>query len=88
MALPNYQGFMRPVLEVLADDREWRFAELRETVADRMGLTPAERTEMLPSRKQRTYDNRIGWAKTYLVKAGLDSSPRRGIARITQAGEV
>ena len=51
------------------------------TVASHIDLTAEDRTEMLPSGKQRRYDNRIGWAKTYLAKAGLVDTPRRGYAR-------
>jgi restriction system protein len=32
------------------------------------------------------FDNRVGWARTYLVKAGLLESPRRAYFRITDRG--
>ena len=31
-------------------------------------------------------ENRVGWARTYLTKAGLLESPKRGYFQITQAG--
>lgn len=86
MAVPGFQSFMRPILELLSDGRPLAFAEMVETVADRMGLTEEDRAEQLPSGKQRRYANRIGWAKTHLAKAKLVETPRRGIVQITDRG--
>jgi restriction system protein len=55
-------------------------------MADEFELTDAEREEWLPSRRQRVIDNRVGWAMTYLVQAGLAERPRRAHLRITEAG--
>ena len=41
---------------------------------------------MLPSGKQTLFANRVHWAKTYLGKAGLIESTRRGHFRITARG--
>lgn len=87
MAIPNYKAFMRPLLELAAGGRDWTTGELKEAVADLVGLTAEERTEVLPSGKHLTYSNRIGWAKTYLTKAGLLEAPRKGWVRITQRGK-
>lgn len=86
MGIPNYKAFMRPLLEVTSDGGEWPTGKLKDAVSDRVGLTEADRAELLPSGKQLTYSNRIGWAKTYLTKAGLLTSPKRGWVRITQRG--
>jgi restriction system protein len=86
MSIPDYQSLMLPLLEVLADGREHAVGEIRETVAARIGLPPAEREALLPSGKQPVFDNRIGWAKTYLDKAGLVRSIRRGVYRLTGRG--
>jgi len=86
MAVPPFHAFLHPLLEVLADGQEHRAADIYNAVADRIGLTQEDRTELLPSGKQRRYANRIGWAKTYLDKAGLLDTPRRGYARITDRG--
>ena len=42
---------------------------------------------MLPSGRQPTFDNRVGWARTYLKKAGLLKSTRRGYFQITAKGQ-
>lgn len=77
---------MRPVLAALADGNEHRALHLRHAMADEFNLTDAERDEWLPSRRQRVIDNRVGWAMTYLVQAGLAERPRRAHLRITEAG--
>lgn len=42
---------------------------------------------MLPSGRQTIFKNRVGWAKTYLKKAGLINSPARATVVITDAGK-
>jgi len=46
------------------------------------------RAQLLPSGKQPTYRNRIGWASTYLRFAGLLHAPSRGVWAITPAGRA
>jgi restriction system protein len=87
MAIPDYQTLMLPVLEFAADGLEHPLREAVSVVADRLGLTPAERMELLPSGMQAVFTNRIAWARTYLKKAGLLDSPRRGTLRITDRGK-
>lgn len=60
--------------------------ETEDALASKFGLTPAERAELLPSGQQGIFKNRIGWARTYLKKAGLIESPKRGVFRITARG--
>jgi restriction system protein len=86
MPVPGYQEFMRPLLEALSDGREQNVREVYAAVAERLHLTEADRQELIPSGTQRLLDNRVGWAKTYLLKAGLLESPRRAFVRITQRG--
>jgi restriction system protein len=62
--------------------------ELTLLIADGFGLTDEERTRMLPSGQQAYINNRVGWAKSYLKKAGLLENPSRGKVRITNEGRV
>ena len=71
MAIPDFQTVMRPMLEVHADGSPRSQAEVRELVAALLGVTEAERKELLPSGKQPTYTNRVAWAGTHLAQAGL-----------------
>jgi restriction system protein len=77
---------MLPVLELLSGAEDVRTKDLTKLVADRFQLTNDERQEMLASGQQTIIANRVGWAKTYLKKAGLVSNPRRGVVRITSEG--
>jgi len=86
MSIPDYQSCMLPLLEFASDGLEHTMAEAVERLSERFGLTPEEREELLPSGAQFVIANRIGWAKTYMKKAGLLSDPRRGCFRITDRG--
>ncbi len=77
---------MRPLLETLSDGREHIIRDVYPELADRFELTESDRQELIPSGSQRLLHNRVGWAKTYLVKAGLLASPRRGVILITDRG--
>lgn len=78
---------MLPVLR-LAAEGEKRVADVADRVADEFNLTPEEREELLPSGRQRLLHNRIHWAKFYMSKAGLISSPARGRFIATEAGRA
>lgn len=86
MTVPDYQSIMLPLLTFACDKQEHSLRETIEALADTFGLTPQERTELLPSGRQATFDNRVGWARTYLKKAGLLKSTRRGHYLITDRG--
>ncbi|MGV1832129.1 restriction endonuclease [Agrobacterium vitis] len=87
MAIPDYQSLMLPVLR-LAADGETRVPDAAEKLAEQLGLSVAEREEMLPSGRQRIFHNRIHWAKFYMTKAGLIDSPARGRFMASQAGRA
>lgn len=87
MAIPNYQEFMLPTLEVIADGQEHRNSDVVQAVAKILNLSEEEMEEMLPSGNQQTYYNRAGWARTYLKKAGLLEYPSRGFMQITETGK-
>lgn len=86
--IPNYQDCMRPFLEAVnnASDAEVKLRDIITAISDHFQLSEAERAEPLPSGKQPIIDNRVGWARTYLSKAGLIDSPRRAHFQITQRG--
>jgi restriction system protein len=86
MPVPDYQSLMLPVLLVSAAD-EIRIGDAVDRLAEQLNLTPDERTQLLPSGKQTLFGNRVHWAKTYLTKAGLLESTRRGHFRITMRGQ-
>ncbi len=86
MAIPDYESIMLPLLRFAGDKREHSLREAIEVLAAEFRLTEEEQKELLPSGRQPTFDNRVGWARTYMKKAGLLESPRRGYFRITPRG--
>jgi len=86
MAIPDYQSLMLPLLKFLSDKEEHKIREVIEKLSDEFNLSEEERQELLPSGQQPIINNRIGWAKTYMLKAGLLFSPKRGYIKITDKG--
>ena len=87
MAIPDYQTLMLPLLKLLADGSDRRMPELVPTICEHFNLTDAEQKELTPSGKQTIIRNRLGWARTYMKKAGLIEHPKHGVFRITARGK-
>ena len=77
---------MLPLLQLAGDGDVHKFRDAIEGLSRHFGLTEEERRTLLPSGKQPMFDNRVGWAKTYMAKAGLIESPKRGLFQITDRG--
>lgn len=86
MAIPDFQTIMLPLLEQFEDGKEHSIHEVLENLAKRFKLSEQELNEMLPSGKQTSFYNRVGWARTYLSKSGLLEMTRRSIYQITDRG--
>jgi restriction system protein len=84
--IPDYQSLMLPLLKLLSDKKEHNYRTLVEKLAIEFKVTDEERKELLTSGNQTIFDNRVGWAKTYLKKAGLLESPKRATFVITDVG--
>lgn len=88
MAVPDYQSLMLPLLRFAGEKQgELSTGEAVEALAGQLALTNADLKEMLPSGIQSAFVNRVGWASTYMKKAGLLESTRRGHYRITSRGK-
>jgi restriction system protein len=88
MAVPDYQSLMLPLLRFVGEKKdETSTGEAVEVLAKELGLTDEDLKEMLPSGIQSTFVNRVGWASTYMKKAGLLEATRRGYYRITSRGQ-
>jgi restriction system protein len=87
MSIPDYQSLMLPLLKTAADGKEHTKREVLNGLATQFGLTEDERKELLPSGNQ-VFDNRVGWARTYLKKAGLIQYTQRGHFQITDRGKT
>lgn len=86
MAIPKYNEFYRLVLTVLQDGQPHSMKEIRDSIAQTLHLTGEELSETISSGSTTVYAGRVGWAKTYLKKAEMVDSPRRGYITITPAG--
>lgn len=86
MTIPDFQSLMRPALAQLADGQTRRSRAIKDALADVYELTEQERAATLPSGRQRTMDNRVSWALSYLAQAGLVDRPSRGNVVINDAG--
>jgi restriction system protein len=85
--IPDYQSLMLPLLKTIYDGKEYEFKKLIEILAVQFKLNEEEKNELLPSGQALLFPNRVGWARTYLKKAGLIESPGRGIIKITERGK-
>lgn len=84
--IPNYQVLMLPLLKAVKDQKEYKLNDIVDILANEFKLSEEERKELLPSGQSFLFGNRVGWARTYLKKAGLLDSPKRGYLIITQRG--
>ena len=85
MAVPKYDEMYNDFLNTLVDGKEHDIKEIREQVAKKKKLEEVDLKETLNSGKCKYY-NRIGWTATYLKKAGLINSNKRGVFIITDEG--
>ncbi|WP_277237506.1 restriction endonuclease [Merdimonas faecis] len=86
MAVPQYFKMHKPILKCLSDRQTHTMKELKVYVINYFQLTEEEVSALVPSGTQTYLSNRIGWARTYLKKAGLIESPARAVFRITEEG--
>lgn len=81
--IPKYEEIMLPFLKYLADGKEHGLSETHDALAKQFKLTDLELRELLPSGKQTIFRNRVGWARTYMKKAGLLISLKRAHFKIS-----
>lgn len=86
MAVPKFFEFFEVFLRVCSDGQIHKAKDVRECIAEIMQISKEDLAEMLPSKRQSTFDNRIAWARTYLDRAGLIETPSRGQYHITNEG--
>ena len=87
MAVPDFQSFFKPLLDIASDGKEHSMKEVREKIAIEFKLGTEDLSELLPSGTQTKFDNRVAWAKSYFVQAKVLESPRRAYLNITERGK-
>ncbi len=86
MSIPKYNQFMKPILQKIEGLGEVSTGKLSDYMATEFNLSNEQIKELLPSGRQTILKNRVGWVKTYLKKAKLVESKRRGFIHITERG--
>ncbi len=77
---------MLPLLRLLSDGKEWTNADIYKELLSILALSEEDAQQLLPSGKMPIFVNRVAWAKTHLKQAGLVSSVRRGVYKVTDLG--
>ena len=87
MAIPDYQTCMLPFLRLLRDGQPQPLGQIVNELATVFQLTEDDRAKLLPSGQKPVFRSRVGWARTYLKKAGLINYVKRGVCQITEQGQ-
>lgn len=61
MAIPDFQAVMLPLLELSRDGAVRSLAVARDELAAHLGLGEEDRAELLPSGRQRRFDNGVAY---------------------------
>lgn len=85
--IPDFQSLMLPFMKHISDGIEHSTTETLDTLAKKFELTDEEINQYLPSGNQKTFYNRVFWAKAHLKMAGLLENTKRGHFKITEKGK-
>lgn len=86
MGIPKYNEMYLPLLKALEDRSVHTNREIADAIAAILGITPQERQQSTLTSGVSVFSNRVNWACTYLKKAGLVESKKRGHHRLTDEG--
>ena len=87
MAIPSTNSIAARLLRVLDGAQSLALRDLRDQLADRLELSADDRAELVNGESKETrFGNRVGHARTLLVRLGLAEQPSLGAIRITKAG--
>jgi restriction system protein len=75
--VPDFQTLMRPLLVALEDDEDHPVEAIRADLAEQFSLSDVDLEELIPSGRVTAFQNRVGWATTYLYRTKLIERPRR-----------
>lgn len=84
--IPDFQSIMLPLLKITGDKKEHTIQEVNNLLTKNFKLTEEERAKLLSKSRQKMFNNRVGWARTYLKKAELIAYKPKGYFKITDRG--
>lgn len=88
MAIPTFDETFYPCLKFLSDGQPHHVSELYSYIEKYFSLSEAEINMLLPSKTQKTYQNRVGWSLSYLFKAKFVERKSKGVYQITPLGTI
>lgn len=86
MEIPKYDSLYLSLLKSLSDNQIHTNREIGSFIAQDMGISQEDREQQTLSSGKSIFADRVSWACTYLKKAGLIESVRRGHHRLTPEG--
>lgn len=87
MSLPKYNELYLPFLTVIQDGAVYSTREIKAKLASYLCLSEDDLSLLLSNSMQSVWSTRVGWANTYLKKAGLVIAPKKGHCQITDEGK-
>jgi restriction system protein len=87
MPVPDYETLMLPVLRAFAGGAQ-TVRDCLPALRRAFEISEAEAAELQPSGGKTVLADRTHWARTYMSKAGLLSSPKRGAHVLTDRGRA
>lgn len=85
MTIPDFQMMMLPLLRMF-NEGQTQVSDCLPGLIAHFNLSKDEAAELLPSGQMTYLNNRANWARSYMGKAGLLASPKRGVHEITDLG--
>ena len=88
MSTPKVQPLLLPVLRAMADGAEHPVEEIRNRVAEELGLTEDERKETHRKSGQNVYVNLVAFALAHFNVGKAITKKREGVYQIAERGRV
>lgn len=85
--IPDYQSLMLPLMKFISDGQVHNTQDAVNYLGKEFGLTDAELNEWLPSKRQKTFHNRVHWAKAHLKMANVIENVGRGLFKLAERGK-
>ena len=87
MSIPKYNEMYKEFLICLSDGEVHKITDVKNAVFKMKGLNESDRLVLISNGTQPLFENRIGWTRTYLKKAGLVITVKRGFVSLTDEGK-
>ena len=85
-SFPKFDEFLSPILNYLKDKQEHTLSETIDKMASYFRMSDDQKNALLPSGKRTYIYDRVEWAITYLVQAGLLERTGRSKFKISELG--